>query len=209
LEVCELHELKSAGAYFSWTNKTIWSHIDHVFLNDLWYDSFDYTHSCYLANGLSDHTPIILQFPTLPKPSLVFQYCDMWSKHKDFPGITTVQGFKSLSSPMLSLCKYLNHIRNPLRRLHKEHFADLKNQQLRARRNLELIQLEYQNHPGDSLKATQKKEAGERSISILSSSIDLIRQQGKLEWIKYGDDSTRLSTPKPSKESSHPTSIHL
>ena len=43
LEVCELHELKSIGAYFSWTNRTIWSRIDHVFLNDLWYNSFDYT----------------------------------------------------------------------------------------------------------------------------------------------------------------------
>ncbi|KAJ8435084.1 hypothetical protein Cgig2_033624 [Carnegiea gigantea] len=35
LEACELHELKSTGAYFSWTNRSIWSRIDHVFLNDL------------------------------------------------------------------------------------------------------------------------------------------------------------------------------
>jgi len=76
LETCEIHELNSTGAYFSWTNKTIWSRIDYVFLNDLWYDVFDYTHSCYLANSLSDHTPIFLQFPSSPKPRSCFQHVE-------------------------------------------------------------------------------------------------------------------------------------
>ncbi|KAJ8427995.1 hypothetical protein Cgig2_028005 [Carnegiea gigantea] len=62
LESCALHEPKSTGAYFSWTNKTIWSRIDHLFLNDYWYEVFDYTHSCYMTNSLSDHTPLVLQF---------------------------------------------------------------------------------------------------------------------------------------------------
>jgi len=42
------------------------------------------------------------------------------------------------------------------------------------------------------LRTTQEKKARERYISILSSSMELIKQQSKLEWIKYGDDSTRL-----------------
>jgi len=40
LQTGELHELSSTGAYYSWTNKTIWSRIDHVFLNDYEYDFF-------------------------------------------------------------------------------------------------------------------------------------------------------------------------
>jgi len=142
LEGCELHELKSTGAYFSWTNKTIWSRIDHVFLNDLWYDCFRYTYSCYLSNSLSDHTAILLQFSSAPKPRSLFQYCDMWSKHKDFAYIIKAQGLITYSSPMISLCQYLHHIRTLLSRLNKEHFSDLKDQQLRARRNLELLQQE-------------------------------------------------------------------
>ena len=35
LETCELHQLKSTGVYFSWTNRSIWSRIDYVFLNDV------------------------------------------------------------------------------------------------------------------------------------------------------------------------------
>ena len=77
LDECELHELKSVGAFFSWINKTIFSRIDKVFFNVYWYEVFDYTHSHYMLNGLSDHTPILIQFPTSPKLKPILQYCDM------------------------------------------------------------------------------------------------------------------------------------
>ncbi|KAJ8440382.1 LOW QUALITY PROTEIN: hypothetical protein Cgig2_019371 [Carnegiea gigantea] len=192
LDACEIHDLKSSGAYYSWTNKTIWSRIDHVFLNDIWYDSFDYTHSSYLPNSLSDHTPILLQFPSSPRPPSVFQYCDMWSKHKEFNNIILSHKDVATRSPMLSLCGLLKRLRHPLRSLHRDNFVDLRNQQVRARNTLESLQELHHQHPNNNSMAHQEKEARERYISILSSSIDLIKQQGKIEWIKYGDDSTRL-----------------
>ncbi|KAJ8425090.1 hypothetical protein Cgig2_034026 [Carnegiea gigantea] len=72
LEHSELHELRSMGAYYSWTNKQVWSRINRAFINDHWCGSFDYTHSIYMANGLSDHAPILLQFPNAPKPQIRF-----------------------------------------------------------------------------------------------------------------------------------------
>ncbi|KAJ8419728.1 LOW QUALITY PROTEIN: hypothetical protein Cgig2_019166 [Carnegiea gigantea] len=104
LDTCEIQELKSSGAYYSWTNKTIWSRIDHVFLNDLWYEA-------------------------------------------------------------------------------------------------------HHQHPGDQLIAKQEQEARERYISIMSSSMELIKQQCKIDWIKYGDDSTRLFFAK-AKQSKLSTYIY-
>jgi len=106
--------------------------------------------------------------------------------------IIKAQGLITHNSPMISLCQYFHHIRTSLSILNKEHFSSLKDQQLRARRNLELLQQECQDHLGDILISTQEKEARDRYILILSSSMDLIKQQCKLEWIKYRDDSTRL-----------------
>ncbi|KAJ8433476.1 hypothetical protein Cgig2_020648 [Carnegiea gigantea] len=63
---------------------------------------------------------------------------------------------------------------------------------LRARRHLEQKQLESQQHPEDKLRAQKERAARDKYISILSSSMALIKQHFKLEWIKYGDDSTRL-----------------
>ena len=41
---CNLHEFQYEGAFFSWTNKTVWSKIDRAFHNDLWYEAFSFTH---------------------------------------------------------------------------------------------------------------------------------------------------------------------
>ena len=83
-ESCGIQELPNSGPYFSWTNKTVRSRIDRVFINLLWYDSFDFTYTTYSANTLSDHTPLISQFHDSPKPKSQFQYCEMWSKHTNF-----------------------------------------------------------------------------------------------------------------------------
>jgi len=145
-----------------------------------------------MTNSLSDHTPIILQFPSSPKPSAVVQYYEMWSKHKEFAKIISSHKDITCNSPSQSLCKFLFQIKHPLKRLHREHFSDLKEQQLKARKTLEILKYNYQKHPDDNAMALQEKEAREKYISILSSSLDLIKQQGKMEWIKYGDDSTRI-----------------
>ncbi|KAJ8419619.1 hypothetical protein Cgig2_032648 [Carnegiea gigantea] len=56
-EMCELQEINWSGSYYSWTNKTIRSRIDRAFYNAYWWETFDYTHTNYLTNALSDHTP--------------------------------------------------------------------------------------------------------------------------------------------------------
>jgi len=63
-----LQKFQYEGAFFTWTNKTIWSRINKVFHNELWYECFAYIHAHYMSQGLSDHTPIILSFPQGPKP---------------------------------------------------------------------------------------------------------------------------------------------
>ena len=87
MEECEVPEMPSSGSCLSWTNKTIWSKIDKAFINSLWHGEFDYTLPKYLPQGLSDHTPILIQFHESPKPPPQFQFCDMWSTHKDSQGI--------------------------------------------------------------------------------------------------------------------------
>ena len=79
-----LHEFNYVGAFFTWTNKTIWSRIDRALYNDLWHDTFVFTHVNFMTQGLSNDTPITLSFPHClePKHSLIF--CDMWTKDRKF-----------------------------------------------------------------------------------------------------------------------------
>ncbi|KAJ8425201.1 hypothetical protein Cgig2_004323 [Carnegiea gigantea] len=115
-----------------------------VLINGLWYEVFDYTTVKYLTNGLSDHTPMLIQFPTAPKPSPQFQYCDIWSSHSDFHSIIT---------SMLPIVSSTHNMKN---------------------------------------LCNQEKEARDRYIAILSSSLALIKQQCKVEWITQGDEYSRF-----------------
>ena len=80
INTCGLQEFNYIGAFFTWTSRTIWSRIDRALHNSLWFDTFDFTHVVYQAQGLSDHSPISLDLPTCPKPRRSFQFCDMWVK---------------------------------------------------------------------------------------------------------------------------------
>ncbi|KAJ8430000.1 hypothetical protein Cgig2_033925 [Carnegiea gigantea] len=63
----ELHELKSTGAFFSWNNKKVWSRLDRMLVNDLWYELNDFSHLERVNESLLDHTPLVLTFPYSPR----------------------------------------------------------------------------------------------------------------------------------------------
>ena len=51
IEECEMTEMRSTGACYSWRNKTIWSRVDRVFINPYWPLSADFTQAAYLSHG--------------------------------------------------------------------------------------------------------------------------------------------------------------
>ncbi|KAJ8419977.1 hypothetical protein Cgig2_010914 [Carnegiea gigantea] len=74
--------------------------------------------------------------------------------------------------------------------LNRVHFKDLKIQQELARNALLQLQQALQcSHDNAALKHLEN-EARANYISILSSSLALLRQQCKMDWISYWDDST-------------------
>ncbi|KAJ8422717.1 LOW QUALITY PROTEIN: hypothetical protein Cgig2_003263 [Carnegiea gigantea] len=77
LPICDLQEMKYHGPYYTWSNKTIYMRIDRAFTNVLWYDQFDFSQVVYQPRALSDHNPMVIDFPGCPKPPKSFPFCDM------------------------------------------------------------------------------------------------------------------------------------
>ncbi|KAJ8431896.1 hypothetical protein Cgig2_009963 [Carnegiea gigantea] len=188
LEACELNEMRSTGAYYSWTNKTIWSRIDRVFVNPYWPFSADFTQATYLANGLSDHSPIMIQFHDAPKPKTSFQYCNMWSSHKDFQHIVaSVAKNYELKACLHSFQNFLKH----LKKLNRDKFGYLHEQIAIHKDKLSKLQQQAFGDPQNETLKEQEQECREHYITILSSVMTLVKQQSKIDWIQYGDDCTR------------------
>jgi len=177
-ETCEVQEISWSGSYYSWTNNTIRSRIDRAFCNAYWWETFDYTHNKYLANVLSDHTPQFLHFPTSTKPKPSFQYCDMWSRHENFwPTINSVAPIAGTSPSLQQIGSLLAQMRAKLRLFNRDHFANLRSQQGKARITMETVQQALQTDPRNEHLLQKEKEARDRYIAILSSSLSLMQQQ--------------------------------
>ena len=83
-------------------------------------------------------------------------------------------------------------MRAKLRLLNRDHFADLRSQQSKARSAMEKAQLALHNDPSNVQLHHKEKEARERYIAILSSNLSVMQQRSKMEWITQGDISTRF-----------------
>ena len=126
LEVCDLQEIRSVGPYYSWTNKTVLTRIDKIIINPLWYNVFDFTQAAYLANSLSNHTRIIIEFPHYPRMTPEFSYCDMWCTDLSFSDIIeTHYRSRTTGNKLYQLKHLLGSLKRDLMKLNKDKFSYL------------------------------------------------------------------------------------
>ena len=85
----------------------------------------------------------------------------------------------------------LNNLKGPWRKLNRDKFADIHEQQRLARMHLEKVQNELHGNPRDEGLLEQEKEARGRYLELLKSSLTLIKQQSKQLWITHGDQTSK------------------
>ncbi|KAJ8425385.1 hypothetical protein Cgig2_018474 [Carnegiea gigantea] len=141
---------------------------------------------------LSDHTPLMLQITVSPKPRPSFQFCDMWVKDSSFLSIIHKHLPKRIHNPLLQLQKYQTSVQRDLQTLNRGKYKDLREQQRTTRAALEHFQQALANDPTNDSLLQQEREAQRHYISIISSTLDITRQQCKVDWIKYGDAGTQF-----------------
>ncbi|KAJ8434576.1 hypothetical protein Cgig2_008345 [Carnegiea gigantea] len=135
-----------------------------------------------------------LNFVTSP------MFCDMWIRDPSFlPLMSLIAEHLHSHNPITNLKLLLQQAKRVLQKLNKESYADLKAQLSKARAVLEKAQLKLSENPGDTDLAQQVEESRVHYIQILSSVIDIIKQQSKAAWIGYGDESTRYFFAKIKK----------
>ncbi|XP_074299820.1 uncharacterized protein LOC141630990 [Silene latifolia] len=87
---CDLVELKTMGALFTWNNKhkhssKVYSKIDRVLIDDTWLKQFPDCFAHFLLEGLFDHCPCLIQFHNEGgRKGVPFKYFNMWSMLDNF-----------------------------------------------------------------------------------------------------------------------------
>jgi len=73
----------------------------------------------------------------------------------------------------------LSKLRGPLRKLNRDRFADIHEQQRIAKVQLERVQKELYDNPRNEALLAQEKEGRIKYLEILKSSLSLLKQQSK------------------------------
>jgi len=136
----------------------------------------------------------------------------MWTRDADFIHLVEahITAAYQKKDPFICLFWYLHRTRKELQKLNKHQYADLKSQLSKARNDLEKIQAHLFEDPMNKQLAQRENTQRNHYTLILSSVIDILRQQCKAEWLAYGDECTRyfFAKAKQRKTSSYIFELH-
>ncbi|KAJ8419685.1 hypothetical protein Cgig2_007580 [Carnegiea gigantea] len=107
-----------------------------------------------VSESLSAHTPLVLTFPHCPRQRSPFRYCEMWADTKDFWKILEEQKQQAYTGcSMYQLVRFLKDLKTPLRKLNKDKFSDIHQQQEIHR--VKLLQIQNALHRDPQNKELQ------------------------------------------------------
>ncbi|GFZ17714.1 hypothetical protein Acr_26g0009840 [Actinidia rufa] len=98
-----LSDLRSTGAFFTWTNNSVWCKLDRVMVNNEWTQRGMLAQAQYDPPGkLSDHSPCSVSFMEEDnRGPIPFKFFNMWVKHDNFQAVW--QPRRSCSRPQQQL----------------------------------------------------------------------------------------------------------
>ncbi|XP_074297251.1 uncharacterized protein LOC141627956 [Silene latifolia] len=169
LDECELHDMKTTGTFFTWTNKKpsetrVFSKIDRVVVNIAWLDVWPDYFAHFAPEGSFDHCP-----------------CAISCEDDNIPRRKT---FKVVQK--------LKLLKPELKPLNRNLFSDVE-------RNAEIaytILLEYQRNlkanPRDLSLMDIEYQAKESYLLLAQARDDYLRQKSKCQWAKDGDTNSAM-----------------
>ncbi|XP_062119032.1 uncharacterized protein LOC133832740 [Humulus lupulus] len=168
LEVAHLVPLKILGSFFTWTNNQsgsahIYSKIDHVFINETWFDHFPHATAVFKWEVVSDHCSCIINFQS--KVSLgtkLFRFYNFWADHPQFLDIVRLSWSLPVKATGLrALFLKSLRLKHALKKFNHNTFGDIGLRYDLAKENYQVAQLKAQAFPSEFGYQQNVKEAAE------------------------------------------------
>ncbi|XP_010519158.1 PREDICTED: uncharacterized protein LOC104798680 [Tarenaya hassleriana] len=132
--------------------------LDRAVINEHWLARFPGAYAEFLAPGVSDHSPCLVNLSSLQlKVKRPFKYFDHLSTHPSFGQIVAENwAFEEvMGTVQFKFCRSLKLLKNPLRRLNKRAFNQLSQKVKDESDKLETIQSALLNSPTPGLAAQE------------------------------------------------------
>ena len=196
MQSCNVYDMKFSGRFYTWTNKErderrVLSKIDRVLCNEEWETSYPGVEAVFLPKGIFDHSPMIVQFFKQHQGGSQFKFCNYWASKENFLDVV-----KSVWDDVVAGHKSYQ-IQTKLYRLRKalqENFHKVPIQVRLEEADQKLLEVQnlLHEHPHDPLLATYEVQA----VTILKQAKEdyasYIQQRSRLQWLKFGDENTKV-----------------
>ncbi|XP_074298876.1 uncharacterized protein LOC141629841 [Silene latifolia] len=197
MNVCNLHEFKVTGSYYTWNNKhdndtKVYGRLDRIIVNDDWLISYPDSVAQFLPEGLFDNCPCAITLTeTYMRKKPAFKYFNIWSMAANFSDVVK-QGWNSdvQGTPMYRVVKKLKGLKQQLKKLDKEQFSDIENLTHITELSLKHFQDQLIRDPLNPDLCTAKRECAQDLVNLTKARNSFLSQRAKENWLKSGDENT-------------------
>ncbi|XP_074298144.1 uncharacterized protein LOC141628964 [Silene latifolia] len=194
---CNLVEMKTVGAFFTWNNKhengtKVYSKLDRVLINADWLTNFPECYANFLPEGLFDHCPCLIKFTDdMPRKRPSLKYFNMWSLVKEFEGIVQNSWYKDIQgTPMYKVVTKLKMLKKGLRELNNKNFSDIENITRVTEISLKEFQTQLTQDPLNKGLCDAEAACAKELMLLKKAREQYLLQKSKEKWMSEGDDNT-------------------
>ncbi|KAL9232349.1 hypothetical protein vseg_007472 [Gypsophila vaccaria] len=193
---CSVIDLHSTSAYYTWNNKQsagerIHCKLDRFLVNKEWSTHYPDSYAHFLTEGLSDHSPCLVQFSQPPQHKRSFKYYNMWGKSESFDPIVRSEWDKEVYGvPMYQIVTKLKQLKQPLKALNKDKYSDIEVLAAEKEKELEAIQEELGKNPVNISLREEEHRVRQNYSQLKEARDSYLLQKSKQKWSLEGDLNT-------------------
>ncbi|GFY92846.1 hypothetical protein Acr_08g0012420 [Actinidia rufa] len=209
-----LSDLRSSGAFHTWTNNSVWCKLDRAMVNNAWFQKGLTAQAIFDFPGkFSDHSPcIVTLFGENDRGASPFKFFNMWVNHESFQDLVRNSWeMQDEGTAMFRICKKLKALKGPLKTLNKVHFSHISARAEAAEEELLQAQQKLHDNAANQQLQSEIPELRSKSLKLANAEMSFCSQLAKAKFLKNSDKGTKFfhNLIKSQCAKSHISSISL
>ncbi|KAL0286791.1 UNVERIFIED_CONTAM: hypothetical protein Sradi_7139300 [Sesamum radiatum] len=191
-----LVHLPFTGCQYSWHNcsqgsRSQWKRLDRVLVNEEWLVRWPRSQYICALPSTFDHSPLILSGYDRVREQGIFRFDNFLAKLPGFlVAVSNIWNHRIYGTPMYGVVTKLKALKQTFRAQRKVR-GDLSNNVLLAKGFLEQAQRLYDKYKVSTLLQLVKLYRITYCMAV-QQEISMLQQRAKLNWLKYGDQSSKI-----------------